>query len=214
MRFSDLRLDPDQALQPAAVLFSQNDQFGPHPFWPERIIDMPKASHYSVSECLRDGSTVEIRALRPEDRQDMLAAIDRTSAQSLQRRFFAPKRGFSEQELAFFMNIDFDNHVALVAQIDENGGPVIAGGGRYIVGQQCRAELAFVVVDQYQGKGIATALLRHLIAIAREAGLQQLTAEVLAENAAMLKVFKAFGFHFEPSHDPGVRHLALKLWRT
>lgn len=175
---------------------------------------MPEASHYSVSEYLRDGSTVEIRALRSEDRQHMLAAIDRTSAQSLQRRFFAPKRGFSEQELAFFMDIDFDNHVALVAQIDENGQPVIAGGGRYIVVQPCQAELAFVVVDQYQGKCIATALLRHLIVIARESGLQQLTAEVLAENAAMLKVFKAFGFRFEPSQDPGVRHLALKLRQT
>ena len=89
-------------------------------------------------EHLRDGRPIEIRALRPDDRAEMLAAIGRTSTQSLQRRFFAPKKGFSEQEMAFFLNIDFDNHVALVAQIDEDGHPVIAGGGRYIVVQPAR----------------------------------------------------------------------------
>ena len=101
---------------------------------------MPKAADYSAKEPLRDGRTIEIRALRPDDREDMLASIGRTGPQSLRRRFFGPKRGFSETELAFFMNIDFDNHVALVAQIDEDGRPSIVGGGRYIVVQPGRAE--------------------------------------------------------------------------
>jgi RimJ/RimL family protein N-acetyltransferase len=172
---------------------------------------MTKAADYSVIERLRDGGTIEIRALRPHDRNDMLAAIDRTSAQSLRRRFFVPKRGFSENELSFFMNIDFNNHVALVAQIDEDGRAVIAGGGRYIMVQPGQAELAFVVVDAYQGKGIGKALLAHLIGIAREGGLKELIAEVLPENAAMLKVFSRFGFRPEASHDPQVTHLALRL---
>jgi RimJ/RimL family protein N-acetyltransferase len=141
----------------------------------------------------------------------MLAAVDRTSVQSLQRRFFVPKRGFSDKEISFFMNIDFANHVALVAQIDEDGHPVIAGGGRYIVTRPGEAELAFVVVDAYQGKGIATMLMRHLLAIARDAGLKELMAEVLPENAAMLKVFSGFGFRARSGGDPQVRHLALKL---
>jgi RimJ/RimL family protein N-acetyltransferase len=109
------------------------------------------------------------------------------------------------------MNIDFTSHVALVAQIDEDGQPVIAGGGRYIVTQPGRAELAFVVVDAYQGKGIATALMRHLRTIARDAGLKELTAEVLSENAAMLKVFSGFGFRPSAGGDPQVRHLSLQL---
>jgi RimJ/RimL family protein N-acetyltransferase len=172
---------------------------------------MSKTADYSVIERLRDGTTIEIRALRPDDREDMLAAIGRTSTQSLQRRFFVPKRGFSEQELSFFMNIDFDHHVALVAQIDENGRPVIAGGGRYIMVQPGQAELAFVVVDAYQGKGIGKALLRHLISIAREARLQELIAEVLPDNAAMLKVFSGLGFRSGGSRDPQVKHLILRL---
>jgi ribosomal protein S18 acetylase RimI-like enzyme len=68
-----------------------------------------------------------------------------------------------------------------------------------------------VVVDAYQGKGIATALMRHLLAIARDAGLKELTAEVLPENAAMLKVFRGFGFRSRAGGDPQVRHLSLQL---
>jgi len=80
---------------------------------------MSEASDYLVVEHLRDGRPIEIRALRPNDRDEILVAIGRTSTQSIQRRFFAPKKGFSEKEMDFFLNIDFEGHVALVAQIDE-----------------------------------------------------------------------------------------------
>ena len=59
----------------------------------------------------------------------MLAAVGRTGTQSLQRRFFVAKRGLSDKEIAFFMNIDFTSHVALVALADEDGRKVIIGGG-------------------------------------------------------------------------------------
>jgi RimJ/RimL family protein N-acetyltransferase len=172
---------------------------------------MAGRADYSTVERLRDGRPIEIRALRPDDRAEMLAAIGRTSTQSLQRRFFAPKKGFSEQEMAFFLNIDFDNHVALVAQIAEDGHPAIAGGGRYIVVQPGKAEIAFMVVDAYQGQGIGTVLMRHLAALARDAGLKELVAEVLPENTAMLKVFKKFGFRPGSKREPQVVHLALQL---
>jgi RimJ/RimL family protein N-acetyltransferase len=172
---------------------------------------MARAADYSAVERLRDGRTIEIRALRQDDQEDMLAAVDRTSVQSLQRRFFVPKRGFSDKEISFFMNIDFTNHVALLAQIEEDSRPVIVGGGRYIIVQPGQAELAFVVVDAYQGKGIGKMLMRHLLSIARDAGLKELTAEVLPENTAMLKVFNGFGFRARAGVDPQVRHLALQL---
>jgi RimJ/RimL family protein N-acetyltransferase len=166
---------------------------------------------YSAVERLRDGRPIEIRALHPQDRAEMLAAIGRSSTQSLQRRFFVPKKGFSEQEIAFFLNIDFESHVALVAQIDEDGRPAIAGGGRYIVVRPGQAEIAFMVVDTYQGHGIGTILMRHLAALARDVGLKELVAEVLPENTAMLKVFKKFGFRPGSKREPQVVHLALQL---
>ena len=94
---------------------------------------MPEAFTYTAREHLSDGNEVEIRALQPDDETDMLAAVGRTSERSLQRRFFAMKRYFSEKERDFFMDIDFKNHVALVALAPENGRPVIVGGGRYVV---------------------------------------------------------------------------------
>jgi ribosomal protein S18 acetylase RimI-like enzyme len=166
---------------------------------------------YSVKERLRDGRELEIRALRPEDQADMLAAIDRTGTQSLRRRFFVSKRGFSDREIAFFMNIDFINHVALVALVAENERRAIAGGGRYIVVQPGRAEVAFLVVDGYQGLGIGSALARHLAALARQAGLEELIAEVLPENTAMLRLFKRLGFTPGPKWEPQVVHLVLPL---
>jgi RimJ/RimL family protein N-acetyltransferase len=172
---------------------------------------MAEAADYSARENLRDGRPLKIRALRPDDRADMLAAIGRTSMQSLQRRFFVPKKGFSEREMAFFLDIDFESHVALVAQVDEDGHPIIAGGGRFIVVQPGHAEIAFVVVDAYQGQGIGTILMHHLAVLARDAGLKELIAEVLPENTAMLKVFRKFGFRPSPKRDPQVVHLVLQL---
>ena len=172
---------------------------------------MPAQENYAVTEHMRSGREVEIRALRPDDRDDMLAAVGRTGTQSLQRRFFVIKRGFSEKEIAFFMNIDFANHVALVALADEGGRKAIIGGGRYIITEPGHAEIAFVVIDDYQGQGIGTLLMRHLAVIARKVGLKALIADVLPENAAMRKVFSKFGFRARRGLDPQVVHLVLTL---
>jgi ribosomal protein S18 acetylase RimI-like enzyme len=172
---------------------------------------MSETTNYAARELLRDGSQIEIRALRREDEAEMLAAVGKTSAQSLQRRFFAMKRHFSDKERTFFMDIDFKNHVALVALAAEASRKIIVGGGRYIVFEPGRAEMAFVVVDAWQGRGIGSILMRHLIKIANDARLQELTAEVLPENAAMLKVFGKFGFRPTSRRDPQTVHLVLKL---
>jgi RimJ/RimL family protein N-acetyltransferase len=169
------------------------------------------ASEYSAVEPLRDGRRVEIRALRPADRDDLIAAVGRTSDQSLYRRFFGARRGFGEQEIAFFLNVDFVNHVALVAVVEEGGRPVIVGGGRYVVVQPGKAEVAFALVDQFQGRGIGAALLHHLAAIARAAGLNELVAEVLPDNMAMLKVFEKSGLRVSTRREPRVVHVALGL---
>ena len=172
---------------------------------------MLDAANYLSVETLRDGRRVEIRAFKSADRVDLMSAVARTSPLSLYRRFFTVKRGFTEKEKDFFLNVDFVDHVALVAVTEEAGRKVIAGGGRYVIVHPGTAEVAFVVVDQYQGQGIGSALMRNLITIARAAGLQVLTAEVLSENAAMLKVFEKCGLAITTSRDREVVHVNLQL---
>jgi len=172
---------------------------------------MTTVAEFSTIELLPNGQRVEIRALTPADREDMLAAVGRTSTQSIYRRFFNVRRHFSEAEIAFFLNPDFVRHVALVAVAEEGGIPVIAGGGRYVVINPGQAEVAFAVVDQFQSQGIGTALLRHLSSIARKAGLQELVAEVLPENAAMLKVFEKSELKVTTRRESQSIHIALRL---
>ena len=172
---------------------------------------MAEASCYSVVEILRNGRRVEIRALRKDDQVQLMEAASRASAQSRYRRFFGAKRDFSDSEVAFFMDVDFVNHVALVAVADENGRQSIVGGGRYIATGPKTAELAFIVIDEFQGQGIGAVLLRHLVDIARDAGLERLEAEVLPDNMPMLKVFQNSGCPISTTRGSGVVHVALRL---
>jgi GNAT superfamily N-acetyltransferase len=169
------------------------------------------AANYSAIEALRDGRRVEIRAFKPSDRTDLESALARTSSQSLCRRFFTVKRSFSEREREFFLNVDFVDHVALMAWAEEPTGSVIVGGGRYVVVQPGTAEVAFIVIDRYQGQGVGAALMRHLAAVARAAGLKQLIAEVLSENAPMLKVLKKSGLHMTTMREAEVVQVALQV---
>jgi RimJ/RimL family protein N-acetyltransferase len=166
---------------------------------------------FSAAETLRDGRVFQIRALRPDDRSGLLAAVGRISERSLYRRFFGFKRDFTEREVDFFTNVDFVSHDALVALLEEAGQPMIVGGARYIIVPSGEAEIAFAVDDAYQGKGIGTALMRHLIVLAGQAGLKELIADVLPDNAAMLKVFETSGLEITTSREPDAIHVVLRL---
>ena len=172
------------------------------------------ADKYSAIEILRDGARIEIRALTPDDEADLVAAVERTSLESMRRRFFVVKRTFTDQETAFFLNVDFVNHVALVAVVEEGHRSVIAGGGRYIVVRPGEAEVAFAVVDAYQGRGIGGTLMRHLTAIACADGLERFIAEVLLENLPMLRMFEKSGLQMSAKRESGIAYIKLQLPAT
>ncbi len=167
--------------------------------------------NYSAIETLRDGRAVEIRAQRSQDREGMQAAIARSSSELLHRRFFAVRREFSEKETDYFLDIDFVNHVALVAVANDAGQPTIVGGGRYVVIQPGQAEVAFAIIDAYQGQGIGSALMRHLATLGRAAGLREFIAEVLSENVPMLNVFERSGLAMSAEREGAVMHVTLRF---
>ena len=166
---------------------------------------------FHVIETLPDGSMVEIRAQRPEDKEAILEEVRHASADTLYHRFFAVKRALSEQEQHFFFDVDFVNHVVLLAVAKTNGPPRIVGGVRFIVTEPGKAEVAFSVVDAFQHHGLGAVLMRHIAAIARDAGVRELFAEVLADNASMLAVFEHSGLITATRREGTTIHVSMRF---
>ena len=169
------------------------------------------AASYSAQDRLRDGSPVEIRALRPSDAEGMQQSLGRMSTESIVRRFFAPRKGFSAQEVSRFVDVDFVGQVALVALMDSDGRHGIVGGARYIVLAPGIAEMACAVEDSHQGRGLGRLLLQHLGVLARAAGIRQIRADVLPENRPMLGLLRSSGLVAATAHEEGAVQLTLNL---
>ena len=172
-------------------------------------------AHYSAEEILRDGGSIYVRAIRADDRERLLRHFKELSEDSRYHRFFGVKRSLSEADLTRLTQLDLVNHVGLVATLWHKGEERFIGDARYVRGTDpARAEVAFAVVDEHQGRGIATVLLQHLSRIARAAGIGEFEAEVLGDNNRMLEVFAKSGFRVKRASAAGVIHLAFPTAET
>jgi len=142
---------------------------------------------------LADGSEVRLRPVRAEDKPLFARAWSRLSGESVYRRFLQPRHGLSVGELAFFTEIDHVDHEAIGA-IDPAAGEGV-GVARYIRDRERphAAEAAVVVIDDWQGRGLAGKLLRRLTARATENGVRVFSAHLLASNDAMLSLLGRLG---------------------
>jgi GNAT superfamily N-acetyltransferase len=121
------------------------------------------------------------------------------------------KRDLSDDDLRRFTELDFKQHVGIVATLSENGRENIIGVGRYIRTSNTLADIAFAVIDKYQGHGIGTLLLAHLSRIAHHGGITEFQADVMGDNVHMLDVIAASGFNMQSIHDSGVVHVLLRI---
>jgi RimJ/RimL family protein N-acetyltransferase len=170
--------------------------------------------NYLAREILKDGTEVTIRAIRAGDSARILEAFNALDRESIYRRFFSPKKELSDAELRQLTEVDFSQVSALVVTAQKNGVETLIGGGRYVIeggDRPQRAELAFLTGEAYRRQGIASLLLRHLTLLAREAGLLQLEADVLAENQSMLNVFRRSGLPMTQRREGNVVHVTLTL---
>jgi len=176
---------------------------------------MIDARNYSAQETLKNGLQVTIRAIRPEDRDALIAAIKELEERTVYLRFFGPKNEFSQRELTEATEVDFVRTVALVTCLQDSAGEKIIGAGRYIAFGSAdppdRAEVAFTVEEDYHGLGIAGKMLRHLAVIAKQKGVAQFHAEVLPQNKGMLAVFTRSGFPVKQEFEEGLAHVILSL---
>ncbi len=177
-------------------------------------------AHWEADVVLRDGGTARIRPITPDDAQRLVSFYEQVSDESKYYRFFAPYPRLSDKDVHRFTHHDYVDRVGLAATV---GGEFIAtvrydrinAQGRPSSGPDADlAEVAFLVQDAHQGRGVASALLEHIGAVARERGIRRFVAEVLPANSKMIKVFTDAGYTQERSFEDGVVHLEFGLEPT
>ena len=173
-------------------------------------VESLNAAQYLVRETLNDGSAVTIRAARPDDKARIVTAFLALEPHSIYARFFHVKTELSEQELRQLTEIDYVSAVVLLATVGAQQQETVIGLGRYAASGR-GAEVAFVVADDYAGRGIAGCLLHHLTLIARDNVMAKFEADVLADNAPMLAVFRNSGLPMTTTHADGITHVTLQL---
>jgi acetyl coenzyme A synthetase (ADP forming)-like protein len=152
---------------------------------------------------LRDGSTVRVRVMRPDDEKGLLALFQSLSDEARWLRFFSPAQGSALAAEAHREAV-LDHAFALVAS---SRSECIVGHAFYAATGQNRAEVAFTIAEEFRGRGLGTMLLGQLAEVAVANGIQVFEAEVAASNHAMLRVFRESGFPTELSAAAGQLHV-------
>ncbi|MEV2248426.1 GNAT family N-acetyltransferase [Streptomyces sp. NPDC049970] len=175
--------------------------------------------HWEADVVLRDGGTARVRPITTDDAERLVSFYEQVSDESKYYRFFAPYPRLSARDVHRFTHHDYVDRVGLAVTI---GGEFIAtvrydridDRGRPASAPADEAEVAFLVQDAHQGRGVASALLEHIAAVARERGIRRFAAEVLPANNKMIKVFRDAGFTQHRSFEDGSVHLTLDLEPT
>ncbi|MEV6297064.1 GNAT family N-acetyltransferase [Streptomyces sp. NPDC051896] len=176
-------------------------------------------AHWEADVVLRDGGTARIRPITVDDADRLVSFYEQVSDESKYYRFFAPYPRLSAKDVHRFTHHDFVDRVGLAATI---GGEFIAtvrydrigADGMPATAPADEAEVAFLVQDAHQGRGVASALLEHIAAVARERGIRRFAAEVLPANSKMIKVFTDAGYTQKRSFEDGVVRLEFDLEPT
>ncbi|MGP4090507.1 bifunctional acetate--CoA ligase family protein/GNAT family N-acetyltransferase [Streptomyces sp. KR55] len=176
-------------------------------------------AHWEADVVLRDGGTARIRPITVDDAERLVSFYEQVSDESKYYRFFAPYPRLSAKDVHRFTHHDFVDRVGLAATI---GGEFIAtvrydrigADGLPASAPADEAEVAFLVQDAHQGRGVASALLEHIAAVARERGIRRFAAEVLPANSKMIKVFTDAGYTQKRSFEDGVVRLEFDLEPT
>jgi len=170
---------------------------------------------FKTAVILRDGSTLLLRPIQPEDEEMLLALFSRLSRHAIYLRFHHVLTHMSKEEARRFCMVDYDNTFALVGTIVEEEEKKIIAVGRYTrVPAGDTAEVAFIVEDRYQARGIGTHLLEQMVVIAREKGVRLFEAEVLAENREMMSVLEDSGFEVAEELEGGVYRVVFEIAPT
>ena len=170
-------------------------------------------SRYDTHDTLPGGQKLRLRAIRPSDRDTLHAEFLKLSKESVRDRFFSIKLDLTPAELTYFTEVDFEQHVALVAELDIDTAWQSVAVGRLVRKSQQpdHSEIAITVNDEMQGKGIGKIMLDHLIDCARGLGIRHMDASVLAENKRMMKLIRKSGLPFSARLEDGIQTISVTL---
>ncbi|MEJ7629902.1 MAG: GNAT family N-acetyltransferase [Nocardioidaceae bacterium] len=169
-------------------------------------------AHWEADVLLLDGGAARLRPIRADDADALVEFYARVSPESKYMRFFAPYPELSQRDVDRFTHVDYDTRTAFVVTI----GRGIVAVGRYdmVDEERLHAEVAFLVEDRHQGRGIAQLLLEHLAQAGRERGVTAFVAEVLPDNVRMIQTFRAAGYRVTRGYEDGVLHLDFPIAST
>ncbi len=162
---------------------------------------MPYPSKYVKTSTLRDGTEVLIRPIRPDDVESEREFILGLSDESSFYRFFAVPHDPSPEMIRELCNVDYEKQMALVAETRQGQRKLFAGVGRLMESTENRAEMAVVVGDDFQGKGLAGQLMTQLLDFARERKFASVYALILPENTPMINLARKLGFRIAHQED-------------
>ena len=174
---------------------------------------LPDLASYCHRETLPDGQVIELRAIRPGDRNKLRDEFLKLSKATVRDRFFSIKLELTPTELSYFTEVDFDHHVALVAELVSGTSRQPAAVGRLVrkSGQPDHSEIAITVTDSMQGYGIGKIMLRHLADCARQLGVRHMDASVMAGNTRMMKLIHHSGLPYKSHLQDGINIISVSL---
>jgi RimJ/RimL family protein N-acetyltransferase len=151
---------------------------------------------------------LQLRLIRPDDEPRLIALHERLSQHTAYQRFFTALRRLPTNWAHFLANVDCQTRLALVVEREGDGGTEVIAVGRYEPTSDAGvAEVAFVVQDGWQGKGLGRTLLRELLEAAEARGIRRFRAYVLADNSRMLRLLNRYTRILERKLDAGVVEL-------
>lgn len=202
-----LFIDAEEALALNAriVIDKERTEFEPH----EHLVISPYPKRYETSWRMLDGRRVLLRPIKPEDEPMWLEMFQNFSEQSIRYRFFQIIKDTPHEVRVRYSNIDYDREIGIVAELKEDQRKILGVVRLIIEPDGKQGEIAFIVADPWQGLGLGTKMVDHMIEICKDKGLETIYAFMLPDNRRAIHLLKKMGFSI--NHEQDVTKATLNL---